>query len=146
MSMARTRVKAAAALNGGQALRPMPKPIRRASTWAAGFALAWLAGPDVVMVRADEVEEIPAPVAAPDEGTSTTANPAEARRMIEEALGRSAARRADTPTPADGAAAAALPRDLVVARLSAEVAARQLEARRAAQLAKVAVTLDRMDA
>ena len=99
------------------------------TVWFAGIAIA---GSLLSTARADEPsEEIPAPPTAEETGAGDAAD---ARRVIEEALTRAAAdRRAGNPAPAAAAADAALPRDLVVARLSAEVAARQLEARRAAQ-------------
>ena len=105
--------------------------------WLAGVSLTVLAAPGA-LVADDAVEALPVPaadVAAAEEETGS-ASAADARRVIEEALSRSAAQR-QTPTPVEAQAAPAgqanLPRDLIVARLSAEVAARQLEARRAAQ-------------
>ena len=105
--------------------------------WLAGVSLTVLAAPGA-LVADDAVEALPVPaadVAAAEEQTGS-ASAADARRVIEEALSRSAAQR-QTPTPVEAQAAPAgqanLPRDLIVARLSAEVAARQLEARRAAQ-------------
>ena len=118
-------------------VRRSPAPRGTRSGIVSGLGV-WLAGaclsgaiPTPAMAQ-DVAEEIPAPTA--DESTPPEA--ADARRAIEEALSRAAAdRRAGAPTPAESAprADATLPRDLVVARLSAEVAARQLEARRAAQ-------------
>ena len=68
-------------------------------------------------------EELPAPAGS--------RNAAEARRVIQEALDRPAAEgRPDAPRPT---AIADEPEALVVARVSAEVAARQLEAKRKAQ-------------
>ncbi|MEX1076475.1 MAG: hypothetical protein WED27_08485, partial [Pirellulales bacterium] len=68
-------------------------------------------------------EELPAPAGS--------GNAAEARRVIQEALDRPAAEgRPDAPQPR---AIADEPEALVVARVSAEVAARQLEAKRKAQ-------------
>jgi len=68
-------------------------------------------------------EELPAPAGS--------GNAAEARRVIQEALDRSAAEgRPDAPQPT---AIANEPEALVVARVSAEVAARQLEAKRKSQ-------------
>ena len=138
--MARFRHIHAAAGTG----RPTPSPqsVRNqapASGWAwlAGVSLTVLAAPGA-LVADDAVEALPVPaakVAAAEEQTGS-ASAADARRVIEEALSRSAAQR-QTPTPVEAQAAPAgqanLPRDLIVARLSAEVAARQLEARRAAQ-------------
>ncbi|MFM7248797.1 MAG: hypothetical protein ACKO5R_02765 [Planctomycetaceae bacterium] len=129
--MARTRDTAA--LHGSPA--PRSRSLRPAawmrSTWVAGGVVTTsltLAG----AALADEPPlELPTPVA---EQQAAEAAAAGARRAIEQALERSAAARPGAPTPAAPATAdAALPRDLVVARLSAEVAARQLEARRAAQ-------------
>ena len=103
--------------------------------WLAGMSLSVfsVAG---TLVADDTVEALPVPVAeAPADDGAAAGNAADARRVIEEALGRSAAQRT-TPSPVEATAPsgqAALPRDLIVARLSAEVAARQLEARRAAQ-------------
>ena len=104
--------------------------------WLAGICLAAMAPAHVL--ADDTVETLPAPaIEAPadDEGSAAD-NAQDARRVIEEALSRSAAQR-QTPTPVEAPATASgqatLPRDLIVARLSAEVAARQLEARRAAQ-------------
>ncbi|MFM8707360.1 MAG: hypothetical protein ACKOHK_04575, partial [Planctomycetia bacterium] len=66
-----------------------------------------------------------------------TAEAAAARRIMEDAVSRSAADRRPGPArpPADQPTveAAAVPDDLLVARISAEVAAKQLEARRVAQ-------------
>ena len=105
--------------------------------WLAGLSLTMLSAPGSI-VADDVVETLPVPAAevpAAEEDTGT-ASAADARRVIEEALSRSAAQR-QTPTPVDAQAAptgqAGLPRDLIVARLSAEVAGRQPEARRAAQ-------------
>ena len=119
----------------GDRRSPTPQGVRSGlvqglGVWLAG---ACLAGAIVTPASAqDAAEEIPAPAA--DE--SAPAEAADARRAIEAALSRAAAdRRAGAPTQGDtpARADANLPRDLVVARLSAEVAARQLEARRAAQ-------------
>ena len=80
-------------------------------------------------------EELPTPA---DDGISTEAS--DARRAIEAAMARS--RESTTPLPAAGKPAPQraptdeknlLPQDLVVAKLSAEVAAKQLEAKRTAQ-------------
>ena len=80
-------------------------------------------------------EELPTPA---DDGGSTEAS--NARRAIEEAMARS--RESAAPMPAAGNQAPqrkptdeknSLPQDLVVAKLSAEVAAKQLEAKRTAQ-------------
>jgi len=103
--------------------------------WLAGMSLSVLSVAGT-LVADDSVEALPVPVAeAPADDGAAAGNAADARRVIEEALGRSAAQRT-TPSPVEATAPsgqAALPRDLIVARLSAEVAARQLEARRAAQ-------------
>ena len=113
--------------------------------WLAGVSLSVLSVPGI-LVADDTVEALPVPVAdAPADGAAA-GNAADARRVIEEALARSAAQRT-APTPVEAAAPsgqAALPRDLIVARLSAEVAARQLEARRAAQRS-AAEALDLLD-
>jgi general secretion pathway protein D len=78
------------------------------------LSISWLAAP---------AEELPAP------GPQAPAE--DARRVIEEAISRAATEgRAPQPLPA---AAAGEPEQLVLARLSAEVAARQLEAKRRAQ-------------
>ena len=115
--------------------------------WLAGVSLSVLSVPGI-LVADDTVEALPVPVAVADAPADDAAagNAADARRAIEEALGRSAAQRT-APTPVEAAAPsgqAALPRDLIVARLSAEVAARQLEARRAAQRS-AAEALDQLD-
>ena len=105
--------------------------------WLTGICLAVVAPAGLVSAD-DAVEPLPVPVTEADGNNENAAagGAADARRVIEEALSRSAARR-QSPTPVEAPAAAsaqaALPRDLIVARLSAEVAARQLEARRAAQ-------------
>jgi len=95
-------------------------------------------------------EDLPAPDRSREnaaENTSETPSEiaseqaAAARRALEEAAGRAATRRNDpaqpsAPKPAAAAAKAppdAVPQDLVIAKLSAEVAARQLEAKRVAQ-------------
>ncbi|MFM8702640.1 MAG: hypothetical protein ACKOHG_02020, partial [Planctomycetia bacterium] len=73
----------------------------------------------------------------PEVVPAPTAEAAAARRIMEDAVSRSAADRRPGPArpPADQPTveAAAVPDDLLVARISAEVAAKQLEARRVAQ-------------
>jgi general secretion pathway protein D len=138
--MARFRHIHAASGTGRPTSRPQSLPNQAPASgwvWLAGVSLTVLA-PTGALVADDAVETLPVPaaeVAAADEQAGT-ASAADARRVIEEALSRSAAQR-QTPTPVEAQAAPAgqanLPRDLIVARLSAEVAARQLEARRAAQ-------------
>jgi len=72
-------------------------------------------------------EDLPAPDGA------ATSDAAAARRVIEEAISQ-AAKPADTaPRPKPSAAEAATPDNLLLARISAEVAAKQLEAKRLAQ-------------
>ncbi|MEI8367054.1 MAG: hypothetical protein WCJ31_01375 [Planctomycetia bacterium] len=113
--------------------------------WLAGVSLSVLSVPGI-LVADDTVEALPVPVADASADGAAAGNAADARRVIEEALARSAAQRT-APTPVEAAAPsgqAALPRDLIVARLSAEVAARQLEARRAAQRS-AAEALDLLD-
>jgi general secretion pathway protein D len=95
-------------------------------------------------------EDLPAPDRSPENAAENLSGPpseiaseqaAAARRALEEAANRSAARRTDAAPPAAPKAAAAeakaspgaVPQDLVIAKLSAEVAARQLEAKRVAQ-------------
>jgi general secretion pathway protein D len=70
-----------------------------------------------------------------EESAPATDEAAAARRVMEEAIARSGenARPAAARTTAESGAAAAVPDDLLVARISAEVAAKQLEARRTAQ-------------
>jgi general secretion pathway protein D len=71
----------------------------------------------------------------PEEMPPATDEAAAARRVMEEAISRSGenARPTTGRPPAEGSPAAAVPDDLLVARISAEVAAKQLEARRTAQ-------------
>jgi general secretion pathway protein D len=118
-----------------QELRSMP---RRPRAFLAGLpfgrVLAWaIAAPLAAVVPsvAGSAEDLPPPPAAqPD---------AEARRVIQDAIDRAAAQPADRAAAATGAArpspapAAAEPEGLILARVSAEVAARQLEAKRMAQ-------------
>jgi len=138
MSMARLREIYAAAGNAWPTSR-----LQSVRNQAPASGWVWLAGMSLsvlsvagTLVADDTVEALPVPVAeAPADDGAAAGNAADARRVIEEALGRSAAQRT-TPSPVEATAPsgqAALPRDLIVARLSAEVAARQLEARRAAQ-------------
>jgi len=138
MSMARLREIYAAAGNAWPTSR-----LQSVRNQAPASGWVWLAGMSLsvlsvagTLVADDSVEALPVPVAeAPADDGAAAGNAADARRVIEEALGRSAAQRT-TPSPVEATAPsgqAALPRDLIVARLSAEVAARQLEARRAAQ-------------
>jgi len=77
------------------------------------------------------VNDLPAPVGEP-----AAADAAAARRVMEDAISRSAAasrQAAGGPAATLPAGAASVPDDLLVARISAEIAAKQLEARRAAQ-------------
>jgi len=84
-----------------------------------------LCGPDTS--RGAEPTPEPLPPATDDA--------AAARRVMEEAISRSGenARQTQASPPTDGGTSAAVPDDLLVARISAEVAAKQLEARRTAQ-------------
>jgi len=72
----------------------------------------------------EDAAELPAPAA--EEATA-------ARKVIEQAMSRSGQRAEEASAPADSSPAQAVPPDLVIAKLSAEVAARQLEAKRVAQ-------------
>ena len=83
---------------------------------AAVLACSWLAA---------RAEELPAPAAADRDAAA-------AKRMIDQALGRSDARAA-RPQAAATADAGEVAPDLLLARISAEVAARQLEAKRLGQ-------------
>jgi len=83
---------------------------------AAVLACSWLAA---------RAEELPAPAAADRDAAA-------AKRMIDQALGRSDARAASPRTAATADAGEVAP-DLLLARISAEVAARQLEAKRLGQ-------------
>jgi len=134
--MARFREIHAAAGNGRPTSRLQSVRNRASASgwvWLAGLSLSAASLPGA-LVADDAVESLPMPVAeAPADDESAAGNAADARRVIEEALGRAAAQRTPTPVEAAPSGQAALPRDLIVARLSAEVAARQLEARRAAQ-------------
>jgi general secretion pathway protein D len=84
-----------------------------------------LCGPDA----SRGAEPIPEPL------PPATDDAAAARRVMEEAISRSGenARQTQASPPTDGVTSAAVPDDLLVARISAEVAAKQLEARRTAQ-------------
>ena len=101
----------------------------------AALLLACAIGVPRAHAAESATEELPTPA---DEGGSTEAS--NARRAIEEAMARSresaapmpaAAKQAPQRAPADEKTT--LPQDLVVAKLSAEVAAKQLEAKRTAQ-------------
>ena len=72
------------------------------------------------------------PVAARGEDPAPPGD-AEARQVIREAIERAAAQPAGAPRSQPAAAAAAEPEGLLLARISAEVAARQLESKRLAQ-------------
>ena len=105
------------------------RPLSRWSKAAplAAIALAWFA-----IARGEDLPA-PEPVAAADEAAA-------ARRVIEEAISKSDAKTAEQPAaahPADAGATpagpASIPKDLVIAKISAEVAAKQLEAKRIAQ-------------
>ena len=105
--------------------RALPQPTRRSKrlTMVAGAGIAVIAG----IVAAVAAEDLPAP----------EADAAAARRIIDEALGGKPAEPA-APTGSEAPAAAAPvaggPADsLTIARVSAEVAAKQLEARRLGQ-------------
>ena len=74
---------------------------------------------------AAHAEELPSPEASGQDAAT-------AKRVIDEALGRAAARPATTP-PAPAAEGGEVAPDLLLARISAEVAARQLEAKRLGQ-------------
>jgi general secretion pathway protein D len=74
---------------------------------------------------AARAEELPSPEASGQDAAT-------AKRVIDEALGRAAARPATTP-PAPAAEGGEVAPDLLLARISAEVAARQLEAKRLGQ-------------
>jgi general secretion pathway protein D len=109
--MASTRIPAPAIMRS--------TPIRGLKAFnaaAAVLACSWLAA---------RAEELPAPEAA-GQGAAT------AKRVIDEALGRAGARPA-APQAAPPAAAGEVAPDLLLARISAEVAARQLEAKRLGQ-------------
>ena len=111
---------------------------RRPRAFPAGLSLgrvlAWaLAAPLAAVLPSvtSRAEELPAPPSAQPE--------AEARRVIQDAIDRAAAEPADRAAAEAGTAralpapAADEPEGLVLARISAEVAARQLEAKRQAQ-------------
>jgi len=87
--------------------------------------VASLGNPPVLRGAEDVSEELPA----------ATAEAAAARRIMQEAISQSAENGAATAgrATATSDAAAPVPDDLLVARISAEVAAKQLEARRTAQ-------------
>jgi len=84
-----------------------------------------LGSPPVLRGAEDVPEELPA----------ATAEAAAARRIMQEAISQSEENGAATAgrATATSDAAAPVPDDLLVARISAEVAAKQLEARRTAQ-------------
>jgi general secretion pathway protein D len=93
---------------------------------AIGLACLWiaLAGTRAILAVEPGKEELPA---ASDEAAA-------ARRVMEEALSKSVENaRPNAARPSAESGAAAVPDDLLVARISAEVAAKQLEARRTAQ-------------
>ena len=93
---------------------------------AIGLACLWiaLAGTRAILAVEPGTEELPA---ASDEAAA-------ARRVMEEALSKSVENaRPNAARPSAESGAAAVPDDLLVARISAEVAAKQLEARRTAQ-------------
>ena len=93
---------------------------------ALGLACLWfaLAGTRAILAVEPVTEELPA---ASDEA-------AVARRVMAEALSKSVENARPTAArPSAESGAAAVPDDLLVARISAEVAAKQLEARRTAQ-------------
>ncbi len=105
-----------------------------ATAIAAVLALPWLTGlPTAVRAAEPAVQEAPEPV---EPGNAASAAAAAAGKM-DEAIGRAAREsrpKAGVPT-VQGATlqGVAVPDDLLVARVSAEVAAKQLEARRVAQ-------------
>ena len=93
---------------------------------ALGLACLWiaLAGTRAILAVEPVTEELPA---ASDQAAA-------ARRVMEEALSKSVENARPTAArPSAESGAAAVPDDLLVARISAEVAAKQLEARRTAQ-------------
>ena len=93
---------------------------------ALGLACLWiaLAGTRAILAVEPVTEELPA---ASDQAAA-------ARRVMEEALSKSVENaRPNAARPSAESGAAAIPDDLLVARISAEVAAKQLEARRTAQ-------------
>ena len=93
---------------------------------AIGLACLWiaLAGTRAILAVEPGTEELPA---ASEEAAA-------ARRVMEEALSKSVENaRPNAARPSAVGGAAAIPDDLLVARISAEVAAKQLEARRTAQ-------------
>ena len=93
---------------------------------AIGLACLWiaLAGTRAILAVEPGTEELPA---ASDDAAA-------ARRVMEEALSKSVENaRPNAARPSAESGAAAIPDDLLVARISAEVAAKQLEARRTAQ-------------
>ena len=105
-----------------------------ATAIAAVLALPWLTGlPAAVRAAEPAVQEPPEPV---EPGNAASAAAAAAGKM-DEAIGRAAREsrpKAGVPTvPGNTLQGAAVPDDLLVARVSAEVAAKQLEARRVAQ-------------
>ena len=112
----------------------MPRPRASFAGQSRGRGLAWVPAVALTMVfltAAVATEDLPAPAPAPAD--------ADARRVIQDAIDRAAAQPADRaaaetggvgalpPAPADE------PEGLALARVSAEVAARQLEAKRLAQ-------------
>lgn len=93
---------------------------------AVGLTCLWiaLAGTRAILAVEPVTEELPA---ASDQAAA-------ARRVMEEALSKSVENARPTAArPSAEGGAAAVPDDLLVARISAEVAAKQLEARRTAQ-------------
>lgn len=113
-----------------QELRSMPRPRASLAGRLFGRGLAWvLAAPlAAVLPSVGSAEDLPAPLPTQPES--------DARRVIQDAIDRAAAqpatRQADQSAPLP-APAAGEPEGLVLARVSAEVAARQLEAKRLAQ-------------
>ena len=110
---------------------PAPSRRRGVAGGSAVFCLIALLGirsePHGLSAAEQAVEELP-PAPATAEGEV-------ARRIMEDAISRSAenGRVQAGRTPPSAAAAATIPDDLLIARISAEVAAKQLEARRTAQ-------------
>ena len=102
-----------------------PRPRAGSRALVIMLGLAW-----VVIGRGD-MHGLQAAEPTPEDMPAATDEAAAARRVMEEAISRAG----DTsrPAAAGAATAAAVPDDLLVARISAEVAAKQLEARRTAQ-------------
>jgi general secretion pathway protein D len=116
---------------------PHPAPGRRGSAFATGRIFAAAGVLSCISVLA--AEDLPPPD-RPGVGDEQAA-----RRVIEEAIGQSAqAGRADAPSKPSNDAPAGAADGLLIARISAEVAARQLEAKRLSQKSP-AEALDLLD-